>query len=54
MIGHLLGITTETGIKVLYGRKSGADSILVLNSGKYRQMERSSLGGYLPFNNRLF
>ncbi|MGM0175078.1 phosphoenolpyruvate hydrolase family protein [Enterococcus sp. DIV0800] len=48
---HLLGIATATGMTALYGIKSGADFILVLNSGKYRQMGRSSLGGYLPFNN---
>ena len=48
---HLLGIATATGMTALYGKESGADFILVLNSGKFRQMGRSSLGGYLPFNN---
>ncbi|WP_369671131.1 phosphoenolpyruvate hydrolase family protein, partial [Enterococcus faecium] len=32
-------------------KQGGADLILALNSGKFRQMGRSSLGGYLPFAN---
>ncbi|MGG5370873.1 phosphoenolpyruvate hydrolase family protein [Enterococcus sp. AZ196] len=48
---YLLGIATATGMTALYGKRAGSDFTLVLNSGKFRQMGRSSLGGYLPFNN---
>lgn len=48
---YLLGIGTATGMSALYGKQAGADFIMVLNSGKFRQMGRSSLGGYLAFNN---
>ena len=48
---YLLGVATATGMTALYGKKAGADFTLVLNSGKFRQMGRSSLGGYLPFYN---
>lgn len=47
----LLGVATATGMSAVNAKKSGTDLILALNSGKFRQMGRSSLGGYLPFAN---
>ena len=47
----LLGVATATGMSAINAKKGGADLILALNSGKFRQMGRSSLGGYLPFAN---
>lgn len=34
-----------------YAKKGGADFLLMLNSGRFRQMGRSSLAGFLPFYN---
>jgi predicted TIM-barrel enzyme len=48
---HLLGVSTATGMNALHAKNSGADFVMVLNSGKFRQMGRSSLGGYLAFTN---
>ncbi|MBV7389737.1 phosphoenolpyruvate hydrolase family protein [Enterococcus alishanensis] len=48
---YLLGISTATGMSAINAKEGGADMILALNSGKFRQMGRSSLGGYLPFAN---
>ncbi|MFC6315778.1 phosphoenolpyruvate hydrolase family protein [Lapidilactobacillus achengensis] len=48
---YLLGVSTATGMNALSAMRAGADFIMVLNSGKFRQMGRSSLGGYLPFTN---
>lgn len=47
----LLGVATATGMSAINAKEGGADLILALNSGKFRQMGRSSLGGYLPFAN---
>ncbi|EJO5347622.1 phosphoenolpyruvate hydrolase family protein [Clostridium botulinum] len=48
---HIIGVATGTGMTVKQARKGGADFILVLNSGRFRQMGRSSLAGFLPFYN---
>ncbi|MGX7204577.1 phosphoenolpyruvate hydrolase family protein [Enterococcus pingfangensis] len=48
---YLLGVATATGMSAVNAKNGGADIILALNSGKFRQMGRSSLGGYLPFAN---
>ncbi|WP_267463530.1 phosphoenolpyruvate hydrolase family protein [Bombilactobacillus apium] len=48
---HLLGLSTATGMNLSAAMTAGIDLILLLNSGKFRQMGRSSLGGYLPFTN---
>lgn len=48
---HIIGVSTGTGITAKYAAQSGADFILMLNSGKFRQMGRSSLAGFLPFCN---
>jgi len=51
---HIVGVATGTGMTAKYAEKGGADFILVLNSGRFRQMGRSSLAGYLPFCNSNF
>lgn len=49
--GHIIGVASGAGITAKYAAKGGADLILVLNSGRFRQMGLSSLGGLLPFAN---
>ncbi|ASA26625.1 AraC family transcriptional regulator [Paenibacillus donghaensis] len=50
--GHpIIGVATGTGITAKVAAQGGADFIMVLNSGKFRQMGRSSLAGFLPFCN---
>ncbi|HCA28513.1 MAG TPA: AraC family transcriptional regulator [Ruminococcaceae bacterium] len=48
---YLLGVAAGSGISAKYAAKSGADMILLLNSGRFRQMGLSSLAGFLPFAN---
>ncbi|MHC5252091.1 phosphoenolpyruvate hydrolase family protein [Listeria kieliensis] len=48
---HLLGVATGTGMTASYAEQGGADFTLILNSGRFRQMGRSSLAGFLPFAN---
>ena len=48
---HIIGVAAGAGITAKYAERGGADFILVLNSGKFRQMGKSSLAGYLPFSN---
>ncbi|MDW8801785.1 phosphoenolpyruvate hydrolase family protein [Clostridium sp. A1-XYC3] len=48
---HIIGVATGTGMTVKYAQRGGADFILVLSSGRFRIMGRSSLAGYLPFCN---
>jgi predicted TIM-barrel enzyme/AraC-like DNA-binding protein len=48
---HIIGVATGTGMTAKYAEKGGADFLLVLNSGRFRQMGRSSLAGFLPFCN---
>lgn len=49
--GHIIGVATGSGITAKYAENGGADFILTLNSGKFRQMGRGSLAGMLPFSN---
>ncbi|MCE5170100.1 phosphoenolpyruvate hydrolase family protein [Paenibacillus profundus] len=49
--GHIIGVASGAGITAKYAVKGGADFILALNSGRFRQMGLSSLGGLLPFAN---
>ncbi|MBT2293637.1 phosphoenolpyruvate hydrolase family protein [Paenibacillus albidus] len=51
MGNHIIGVSTSAGITAKYAKQGGADFILTLNSGKFRQMGRSSLAGFLPFCN---
>lgn len=48
---HIIGVATGTGMTAKYAQKGGADFILVLSSGRFRIMGRSSLAAYLPFCN---
>ena len=43
--GHIIGVAAGAGISAKYAVKGGADFILALNSGRFRQMGLSSLGG---------
>ncbi len=49
--GHIMGVAAGAGISAKYAVKGGADLILALNSGRFRQMGLSSLAGLLPFTN---
>lgn len=48
---HIIGVAAGAGISAKYAVKGGADLILVLNSGRFRQMGLGSIAGYLPFAN---
>lgn len=48
---HIIGAAAGAGITAKYAVKGGADFILALNSGRFRQMGLSSFGGLLPFSN---
>ncbi len=49
--GHLIGVAVGAGISAKYATLGGADFILALNSGKFRQMGLGSIAGLLPFAN---
>lgn len=51
MGNHIIGVATGTGIIAAHAKQGGADFLLMLNSGRFRQMGRSSLAGFLPFCN---
>lgn len=48
---HLLGVASGSGLTAKYAEAGGADFLLALNSGKYRQLGRGSLAGFLSFEN---
>ena len=48
---YIIAISTGSGISAKYAAAGGADLILVLNAGRYRQMGLSSLSGMMPFAN---
>lgn len=48
---HLLGVSTGSGMMASQAARGGADFIMALNSGRFRTMGRSSLAGFLPFEN---
>lgn len=48
---HIIGVATGAGISAKYAAKGGADLILALNSGRFRQMGLGSIAGFLPFAN---
>lgn len=48
---HIIGVATGSGVTAKYAQNGGTDLLLTLNSGKFRQMGRSSLAGLLPFSN---
>lgn len=49
--GHIIGVAVGAGSTAKHAIKGGADLLLALNSGRFRQMGQSSLAGWLPFGN---
>jgi len=49
--GHIIGVAVGAGTTAKYAVNGGADMLLALNSGRFRQMGQSSLAGWLPFAN---
>lgn len=49
--GSIIGVATGAGISAKCAAEGGADLILALNSGRFRQMGLSSLAGLLPYAN---
>lgn len=47
----LLGVAAGNGMSAKYAEEGGADFILALSSGRFRQMGVSSLAGFLPYAN---
>ncbi|WMT41661.1 phosphoenolpyruvate hydrolase family protein [Paenibacillus sp. D2_2] len=48
---HIIGVAAGAGISAKYAVKGGADLILALNSGRFRQMGLGSIAGLMPFAN---
>ncbi|GGG03716.1 phosphoenolpyruvate hydrolase family protein [Paenibacillus aceti] len=48
---HIIGVAAGAGISAKYAVKGGADIILALNSGRFRQMGLGSIAGLMPFAN---
>lgn len=48
---HIIGVVVGAGMVAKYAIKGGADLLLALNAGRFRQMGQSSLAGWLPFAN---
>jgi predicted TIM-barrel enzyme/AraC-like DNA-binding protein len=48
---HLIGVACGSGLAAKRARRGGADMILALSSGRFRQMGQGSLAGYMPFTN---
>lgn len=48
---HLIGVAAGSGLTAKYAEEGGADFIMALSSGYFRQKGLSSLGAYLPFLN---
>lgn len=48
---RVIGVAAGSGLAAKSAENGGADFILALNSGKFRQMGVSSLAGWLPFSN---
>ena len=46
---YLLGVAIGYGITAKHAEEGGADFLLALNSGRYRQLGRGSLAGFLSF-----
>lgn len=47
----IIGVSAGSGMTAKYAQNAGADFLLILNSGRFRQMGRGSLAGFLPFCN---
>lgn len=48
---HIIGVAAGAGISAKYAVKGGADLILALNSGRFRQMGLGSIAGLMPYAN---
>lgn len=48
---HIIGVAAGSGLTAKYAEEGGADFILALSSGYFRQKGLSSLAAYLPFSN---
>ncbi|WP_033828052.1 phosphoenolpyruvate hydrolase family protein [Bacillus andreraoultii] len=48
---HIIGVAAGSGLTAKYAEEGGADFILALSSGIFRQKGLSSLAAYLPFLN---
>ncbi|MFS0615446.1 phosphoenolpyruvate hydrolase family protein [Lederbergia ruris] len=48
---HIIGVAAGSGLTAKYAEEGGADFILSLSSGFFRQKGLSSLAAYLPFTN---
>lgn len=48
---HLIGVAAGSGLTAKYAEQGGADFILALSSGRFRQMGVSSLAGFLAYDN---
>ncbi len=48
---HIIGVAAGSGLTAKYAEEGGADLILALSSGLFRQKGLSSLAAYLPFVN---
>ncbi|MFC0301186.1 phosphoenolpyruvate hydrolase family protein [Virgibacillus soli] len=48
---HIIGVAAGSGLTAKYAEEGGADFILALSSGYFRQKGLSSLAAYLPFLN---
>ena len=46
---HLLGVALGSGLTAKHAEEGGADFLLALNSGRYRQLGRGSLAGFLSY-----
>ncbi|WP_407267962.1 phosphoenolpyruvate hydrolase family protein [Radiobacillus sp. PE A8.2] len=49
--GNLIGVAAGSGMTGKYAERGGADFILALSSGRFRQMGVSSLAGFLAYQN---
>lgn len=49
--GHIIGVAAGSGMTTKYSVLGGADIILALSAGRFRQMGRASLGCYLCYSN---
>lgn len=49
--GHIIGVAAGGGMTAKYTVMGGADFILALSAGKFRQMGRSSLASFLCYSN---
>lgn len=48
---HIIGVASGAGISAKYAARGGADLVLALNSGRFRQMGVGSVAGFMPFAN---